>query len=248
MRKSLIYLILIPLLSLVSACGGGTEGTGGVQIEGKILSEDNVPLSNINVSVTETGDSDLTDADGNFLIDTQLRSSIELEFRGDGIDAKSKIDNIPSSAKKVSATFRANKKKNTVDPEDVKSEDSSSSGDDRGGSNSGSSNDSSDDDKGDDNSSSRGDTPSDDKNPNKPDSSDDNSNVRKVEEKGPITAISDPIVTVNSTSFTVTSQSKLKDKDGKRTTLSTFKIGDLVRAKGKQSSGVVTLEELEIDD
>lgn len=67
--RPLFALILVSLLLLVG-CGGGSAGTGtGASIEGRVL-ESGQPVAGATVTVLETGDSVLTDADGFFSIPT----------------------------------------------------------------------------------------------------------------------------------------------------------------------------------
>lgn len=79
-------LSLILILSLLTACGGGSAGTGlgpaGGSIEGRV-SIQGKPLSNAVVTVVETGDTGQTDPDGLFLIEVsnQLESyTLEVNY------------------------------------------------------------------------------------------------------------------------------------------------------------------------
>lgn len=60
---------------LLTACGGGTSGTAignSRNITGTITLADGTPLTGANVTLVETGDSDITDNQGNFEINTNF--------------------------------------------------------------------------------------------------------------------------------------------------------------------------------
>lgn len=56
-------------------CGGGTSGSGIRSFEGDITDESGSPLGNVRVTITATGDSALTDASGQFLIESDAGGS-----------------------------------------------------------------------------------------------------------------------------------------------------------------------------
>jgi hypothetical protein len=69
---ALIFAVL-SILAMLAGCGGGTTGTGGSgsdDFAGKILSLSGAPIALATVTVEETGDSTLTDANGDFTIQT----------------------------------------------------------------------------------------------------------------------------------------------------------------------------------
>jgi hypothetical protein len=157
------------LIFLLTSCGGGTQGTGGVTVEGRIIDTANNPLSAITITSIESGNSTTSDSNGAFLLDTEDKDVIELEFRGNNLVASTAISNVSSNTRKLSATFRVDKTKNKVTPENIREreddnddnggdddgdddsdsnddDDNSGSGSNSGGSNSGSGNGGGDDD------------------------------------------------------------------------------------------------------
>jgi hypothetical protein len=65
-----LKLIILFLTFTLTACGGGTVGTGDRSFEGSIRNIDNAPLKDIKVIIPDTGDFDVSDNLGNFLIVT----------------------------------------------------------------------------------------------------------------------------------------------------------------------------------
>ena len=68
-------LLLLCLTTLLTACGGGSTGTGsasGSDLKGKLLSESNEPLAQVAVLVLETGAMDVTDENGDFSMPLDL--------------------------------------------------------------------------------------------------------------------------------------------------------------------------------
>lgn len=74
--KTQIRILLTAILLLLSSCGGGTSGTGlgssNRSITGTVLQSDGTPLIDATVTLVETGESDNTDAEGNFEIITNF--------------------------------------------------------------------------------------------------------------------------------------------------------------------------------
>lgn len=64
--SSVFLLILIALA--IQACGGGTGGTGIKAYEGNVRTLDQKPLSNARLTIEDTGDSSITDQEGNFIL------------------------------------------------------------------------------------------------------------------------------------------------------------------------------------
>ncbi len=69
---------LLSALLVVAGCGGGTVGTGGTgsnEFQGKILATDGSPVSDAVVTIAETGDAAVTDAEGDFTIESKFGDS-----------------------------------------------------------------------------------------------------------------------------------------------------------------------------
>jgi hypothetical protein len=94
---------LTAALALLFGCsGGGTDGTGGRNIDGLILSPAGGAQPGIEVTVEETGDSTVTDAQGAFTISGQpMTASMTLHFSGSGLDYAAPLADIPARATAV---------------------------------------------------------------------------------------------------------------------------------------------------
>jgi hypothetical protein len=66
--------------------------------------------------------------------------------------------------------------------------------------------------------------------------------------EGELSRISGTTVTVSGIEFTLSSSSDLRDADGNPASLSSFSVGQKVKARGRYQSGVLVLERLELDD
>ena len=132
-------------------CGGSTRGTGGVTIEGRILSASQQAVPNVLVTLLQTGEQDISTANGDFVIVSQVTGDIDLLFEKDALTAQASISSLPQGAS-VMATFELDESSNSVSIEEIEIDDSSDpAGDDDDSSSSGSdSDDDSDDDEEDD--------------------------------------------------------------------------------------------------
>jgi hypothetical protein len=64
--------LVLFLLGVLTACGGGSAGTGTgdeYRIQGEVVTTTGVPIEGATVTVVDTGDTDVTDAKGAFAID-----------------------------------------------------------------------------------------------------------------------------------------------------------------------------------
>ncbi|MCB0320931.1 MAG: hypothetical protein KDD60_08390 [Bdellovibrionales bacterium] len=342
-------LFLILSLGLLIGCGGSTTGTGGVSVEGKVLVADAqgtvTPVSNAQVFVTETGDSAVSDANGNYVIVTDKRAAYTLLVEVEEFSATTTITDVPANVSKVKANLRLDRESNTVSGENVEferedsaestddnssagdssgsddsssngSEDSSSSGssdrpsNDDSSSNSGSSgnngsgsNDDRDDDdgtddhsgSGDDNSGSHNDDSSsddddgsdsgnshDDSSDNSDDDSDDDSNsgsgngdddsgddsddsdddsgddsdggdsggdmCDERDAQGSIVAVNSSSISVSGVTFTITSQTRIRDEDGNSISASDLEVGQKVKVQGDCQGSTLVAKDIRIDD
>lgn len=117
--KTLLVLGLLILgLSNLSGCGGGSGGTGSSQrLFGNVSTSDStrsslrrgVPISGLQVTVLETGDSAVTDQNGDYEIFTEITDSVvDFLFEGQGFDSTVVIEDIDVSALNIEIDFEAN--------------------------------------------------------------------------------------------------------------------------------------------
>ena len=108
-RRSLLRLALVTLVVGCLGCGGSTSGTGGVTIEGKLLTVTSTPISGVTVTVLDTGDSSVTDSTGGFLIETlDTLTNPEFLFEGSGINARLRVAEIEDDVTSVTVKFELN--------------------------------------------------------------------------------------------------------------------------------------------
>lgn len=75
MRVLKVYLAAILSVVIIGqGCGGGTKGTGGDQLIGKVLTPQQAPIVGVTVTELNSGESAVTENDGSFFIETELRS------------------------------------------------------------------------------------------------------------------------------------------------------------------------------
>jgi hypothetical protein len=85
-----ISLIILTILFIGACAGGGSAGTGtgstlSLTIEGQVLDENSAPVPDALVVVKETGDSDVSDQQGNFSIQTDsVAGDLTLEITSNG--------------------------------------------------------------------------------------------------------------------------------------------------------------------
>ncbi|MBP9837253.1 MAG: carboxypeptidase regulatory-like domain-containing protein [Proteobacteria bacterium] len=72
MYKILLQINLFLLLSIFISCGGGSSGTGGYGLNGKVVTPANVPISNTEV--------DVLDLQGNLIASTSSNADGTYEF------------------------------------------------------------------------------------------------------------------------------------------------------------------------
>lgn len=150
------FLVLSLVLLFFSGCaGGGSSGTGGFRtFQGFLVSEAGDPLSGVEVMLEGTADSDITDENGEFLIETETYTEeVVLQFEGEDFSAELAIEEIPQEADTVDMELLFDEGAETVEADEVEffedgtavedspaPQDDSPSEDDKGNGNQGGSN------------------------------------------------------------------------------------------------------------
>lgn len=98
------------ILSVSGCAGGGSEGTGVESeyrsVEGRIVTTEGSPLALAEVTILETGESSLSDASGDFTIQTSSTSdSFDLEIRKDDQSVRTTISSLSSDSQSVRVTI-----------------------------------------------------------------------------------------------------------------------------------------------
>lgn len=97
--KILTYLLSgLLVLLLISCAGGGTRGTGlgGFRIiTGTIVESNDLPVEGATVTIVETGESDLSDQNGEFQIETQSENAnLQLQVQKDDFDTTIEVNDL----------------------------------------------------------------------------------------------------------------------------------------------------------
>ncbi|MFM1848378.1 MAG: hypothetical protein RL417_1852, partial [Pseudomonadota bacterium] len=127
-RKIQSYIGAVVLAAFVGGCGGSTQGTGGITVEGRLLEIGGAPVSGALVTVVTTGDSALTDQNGGFVLQSDL-PDINLLFES-GETSASTVVSVTPTTRKVVATFRLDRERERVETENIELEEDSRDDDD----------------------------------------------------------------------------------------------------------------------
>lgn len=114
----LILLAIFPLLML-PGCGGGTRGTGDYDstLSGRVLNSSGKPLTNVQVTQLETGDSVATDSSGNFNLPVVVNmdsvtllvenNSFSVSTEVNGLDSTKPVNNVVITIDEVSGIIES---------------------------------------------------------------------------------------------------------------------------------------------
>lgn len=262
-RTSNYILYTFSILLILWGCAGGTRGTGGLTIEGSVISTQGPAISNATITSLETGDSAVTDVNGAFVIETDpIVGTPSFLIESPTLQVTSTGGSIPEDAEIVTVQITINtsgtpaatqevttKKKRESNSSSSSSSRSSASSSSRSSNASSSSQNSSqgssssssseDDDDDDDQGSSSSSSRSDNSSSSSSSSEDDHENV---EVEGPIQSLTSTTITVKNTTFTVNSGTDFDDRDS----LSDFSVGELVEVRGKFQNGILIAKRIKL--
>ncbi|MCB0324727.1 MAG: carboxypeptidase regulatory-like domain-containing protein, partial [Bdellovibrionales bacterium] len=81
--------LAVLFLLLAGCAGGGSRGTGGFEYRGTLLSRTGAPLVNIEVTIAQTGDSDLTDENGLYeILSDPPTGPVQILLRSEGFSSE----------------------------------------------------------------------------------------------------------------------------------------------------------------
>lgn len=117
--KAIIVLLISAFVVLGIGCGGGTTGTGGSgsdDFAGKLLTLSGSPVVNATVTVAETGDSAVTDSNGEFNIQTNTPPSDKATLLVETAISQSSavVDELPDVPAVVEVSLQLNEKANSL--------------------------------------------------------------------------------------------------------------------------------------
>jgi hypothetical protein len=116
--KKIFRLCTFLIITLsIFGCGGSTSGTGGVTVEGRIIELNNRPIEMAKITVVQSGESAVSDSQGNFSINTPFASTLELLIEENEFSVQSKIENIPDNIEAVVVEITVNRQARTTTTE-----------------------------------------------------------------------------------------------------------------------------------
>lgn len=127
--KKTVFFSLLSILVLGLGCaGGGTAGTGGIEVSGALKTTDGDPVVNATVTIAETGDSVVTDSSGNFRFDeVEEISAATFVVTVDETALEAESADLPKDAVKVEVELELNAPANRVEVKSITAKSSGSS-------------------------------------------------------------------------------------------------------------------------
>lgn len=96
-------------------CGGSTRGTGGVTIEGRLVAVVSLePIAGVTVTALETGDSAISDQNGDFVIESEPGVPVSFAIEDSSFQAQVTVSDIPADAEIVTLTIELNRQEKTA--------------------------------------------------------------------------------------------------------------------------------------
>ena len=107
------------LLLLLNGCGGGTSGSGLKSYDGIVASTDGTPLTGVNVTITSTGDSGVTNEKGEFSIASHASGdAVEILLESPMFSNSFVVKNVPTTSSRVRVNVKVDTAQNTVQVEE----------------------------------------------------------------------------------------------------------------------------------
>ena len=95
------------LCGLGSCQSGGSVGTGGHRFEGSVQNRELLGVAGVQVTVLETGDAIITNADGAFALDTALVSGdLQFELRSEQQEVNVTVQGVPAEPSVIVVVFQ----------------------------------------------------------------------------------------------------------------------------------------------
>jgi len=100
---------------IIFGCGGGSAGTGTVSLSGKLLNPQDEPVSGAIVTIVETGETAVTDANGNFSIETNTAGQeVALQVESEEVTATVSVSTATQEDSKVGVQLEVDNERSTV--------------------------------------------------------------------------------------------------------------------------------------
>jgi hypothetical protein len=116
-----LFSLLLVIVLILMGCGGGSAGTGTgpvVVVQGAVVDQAGVPVSDVSIRVIETGSEATTTTNGEFQLTTESESeSVTLELTSDDGSTVNITVEIPEDGGTVELMLTINPKLNQIDAE-----------------------------------------------------------------------------------------------------------------------------------
>ena len=117
---ALVLLVASWALLFAGCAAGGTSGTGVKDFSGRVVTPTQLPLENVLVSIIGTDEQSLTDALGQFQMQTELdETQITFAFERADLSATFTLNDLPVGAATIQVTFEINQDTKQVEAKDV---------------------------------------------------------------------------------------------------------------------------------
>lgn len=102
-RNTWFFSIVFGLLSLwvFVGCGGGTQGTGGITIDGTVQDSKGQTLSGIRVVLLNSNDSTVTDSQGGFSLYSETAAEYNISVESQGEQPTVTLSDVPPTATQI---------------------------------------------------------------------------------------------------------------------------------------------------
>ena len=120
--KKFVYRYALALVAcimtiFVISCSGGSKGTGSRDYLGRLVDLFGAPLPGVTITIGNTGESAITDDNGDYVVMSSFRDSvIEYFFDSPAISTSATIENVSSAARTLIVDFRVDTTNNSVEP------------------------------------------------------------------------------------------------------------------------------------
>ncbi len=114
------FLITVVCCLCFVQCGGGSKGTGAIELNGKVLTNDGEPIANATVFLAESGDSATTDTSGAFTIESEEQhSDLTFQIVSGELTTSANVAGLPSSYQSVYVIIKVNSSARNAEVEEL---------------------------------------------------------------------------------------------------------------------------------
>ncbi|MCB0334773.1 MAG: carboxypeptidase regulatory-like domain-containing protein, partial [Bdellovibrionales bacterium] len=112
-------LVLLLMIVLLSDCSGGTRGSGGVTVTGKVVDRSGNAFSGSTVTILQSGDSTSVDDQGEFALANQPSGTLDVLVERDEFSATTNLGSIAPTTSTVRVLVVADEDTSSLEPVEV---------------------------------------------------------------------------------------------------------------------------------